>query len=131
MKNRRMLSLILALVMVFSLSVTASADVTVEWSKERYEEAATKIDKVPADLSGKTVILHTNDIHGAIAQYAKVAALKADFEASGATVLLVDAGDYSSGDPNVSFSKGVSAIELMNAVGYDYATLGNHEFDYG
>ena len=131
MKNRRMLSLILALVMVFSLSVTASADVTVEWSKERYEEAATKIDKVPADLSGKTVILHTNDIHGAIAQYAKVAALKADFEASGATVLLVDAGDYSSGDPNVSLSKGASAIELMNAVGYDYATLGNHEFDGG
>ena len=131
MKNRRMLSLILALVMVFSLSVTASADVTVEWSKERYEEAATKIDKVPADLSGKTVILHTNDIHGAIAQYAKVAALKADFEASGATVILVDAGDYSSGDPNVSLSQGASAIELMNAVGYDYATLGNHEFDYG
>ena len=131
MKNRRVLSLILALAMVFSLSITASADVTVEWSKERYEEAATKIDKVPADLSGKTVILHTNDIHGAIAQYAKVAALKADFEASGATVLLVDAGDYSSGDPNVSLSKGASAIELMNAVGYDYATLGNHEFDYG
>jgi len=131
MKNRRVFSLILALVMVFSLSITASADVTVEWSKERYEEAATKIDKVPADLSGKTVILHTNDIHGAIAQYAKVAALKADFEASGATVLLVDAGDYSSGDPNVSLSKGASAIELMNAVGYDYATLGNHEFDGG
>ena len=131
MKNRRVLSLILALAMVFSLSITASADVTVEWSKERYEEAATKIDKVPADLSGKTVILHTNDIHGAIAQYTKVAALKADFEAAGATVLLVDAGDYSSGDPNVSLSKGATAIELMNAVGYDYATLGNHEFDGG
>ena len=131
MKNRRLLALLLTLVMAFSLSVSASAAVTVEWSKERYEEAATKIDKVPADLSGKTVILHTNDVHGAVAQYAKVAALKADFEASGATVLLVDAGDYSSGDPNVSLSKGASAIELMNAVGYDYATLGNHEFDYG
>ncbi len=131
MKNRRVLSLILALVMVFSLSISASAAVTVEWSKERYEEAATKIDKVPADLSGKTVILHTNDVHGAVAQYAKLAALKADFEAAGATVMLVDAGDYSSGDPNVSFSQGKSAIELMNAVGYDYATLGNHEFDYG
>jgi 2',3'-cyclic-nucleotide 2'-phosphodiesterase (5'-nucleotidase family) len=130
-KINKMLALVMALAMIFSLSISASAAVTVEWSKERYEEAATKIDKVPADLSGKTVILHTNDVHGAVAQYAKLAALKADFEASGATVLLVDAGDYSSGDPNVSLSKGKSAIELMNAVGYDYATLGNHEFDYG
>ena len=130
-KINKMLALVMALAMMFSLSISASAAVTVEWSKERYEEAATKIDKVPADLSGKTVILHTNDVHGAIDQYVKVAALKADFEAAGATVLLVDAGDYSSGDPNVSLSKGASAIELMNAVGYDYATLGNHEFDYG
>ena len=130
-KINKMLALVMALAMIFSLSISASAAVTVEWSKERYEEAATKIDKVPADLSGKTVILHTNDVHGAVAQYAKLAALKADFEAAGATVLLVDAGDYSSGDPNVSLSKGKSAIELMNAVGYDYATLGNHEFDYG
>ncbi|MBR3560637.1 MAG: 5'-nucleotidase C-terminal domain-containing protein [Oscillospiraceae bacterium] len=132
MKNiNRMLALVMALAMIFSLSITASAAVTVEWSKERYQEAATKIDKVPADLSGKTVILHTNDIHGAVAQYAKLAALKADFVAAGATVVMVDAGDYSSGDPNVSLSKGASAIELMNAVGYDYATLGNHEFDAG
>ena len=130
-KINKMLALVMALAMMFSLSISASAAVTVEWSKERYEEAATKIDKVPADLSGKTVILHTNDVHGAIDQYVKVAALKADFEAVGATVLLVDAGDYSSGDPNVSLSKGASAIELMNAVGYDYATLGNHEFDGG
>ena len=131
MNNRRLLALVMALVMVFSLSISASAAVTVEWDKDRYAADATKIDKVPADLSGKTVILHTNDVHGAIEQYAKLAALKADFEATGATVILVDAGDYSSGDPNVSLSQGASAIELMNAVGYDYATLGNHEFDYG
>jgi 2',3'-cyclic-nucleotide 2'-phosphodiesterase (5'-nucleotidase family) len=131
MNKRRLLSLFLTLVMALSLSVTASAAVTVEWDKATYEAAATKISEVPADLSGKTVILHTNDVHGAITEYAKVAALKADFEAAGATVVLVDAGDYSSGNPNVSFSEGTSAIELMNAVGYDYATLGNHEFDYG
>ena len=132
MKNsNRALSLILALIMTFSLSISASAAVTVEWDKDRYATEATKIDKVPADLSGKTVILHTNDVHGAIGQYAKLAALKADFEGTGATVILLDAGDFSSGDPNVSLSQGASAIELMNAVGYDYATLGNHEFDYG
>ncbi len=132
MRNgKKALALILALVMTLGLSISASAAVTVEWDKEQYASAATKITEVPADLSGKTVILHTNDVHGAIGQYAKVAALKDDFEAAGATVLLVDAGDYSSGDPNVSVSKGAAAIELMNAVGYDYATLGNHEFDYG
>ena len=132
MKNvRKTLALVLALVMILSLSISASAAVTVEWDKARYEAAATKIDKVPADLSGKTVILHTNDVHGAIEQYTKLAALKADFEGSGATVIMIDAGDYSSGATTVSFSQGASAIELMNAVGYDYATLGNHEFDYG
>ena len=132
MKNmNKALALVLALVMTMSLSISAWAAVTVEWDKAAYEAAATKITEVPADLSGKTVILHTNDVHGAIDKYAKLAALKADFEAAGATVLLVDAGDYSAGDPNVSLSQGKSAIELMNAVGYDYATLGNHEFDYG
>ena len=132
MKNiRKVLAIVLALTMTLSMSISAMAAVTVEWSKDRYASEATKTDKVPADLSGKTVVLHTNDVHGAVDQYAKLAALKADFAAAGAAVVLVDAGDYSSGDPNVSFSKGASAIELMNAVGYDYATLGNHEFDYG
>ena len=131
MKNRRLLALVLTLVMVFGLSVSASAAVTVEWDGKRYDEAAAKIAAVPADLKGKTVILHTNDVHGATDQYAKLAALKADFAAAGATVILVDAGDYISGDPSVSISKGASAVELMEAAGYDYATLGNHEFDYG
>ncbi len=85
----------------------------------------------PEDLTGKTVILHTNDVHGAIAGYAHVAALKADYEAKGATVILADAGDYSQGTTYVSLSKGKNAVDMMNLVGYDVATLGNHEFDYG
>ena len=89
-------------------------------------------DVVPAgELEGKTVILHSNDVHGAIAGYANMAALKADFEAKGADVILVDAGDFSQGTTYVSTSKGADAIAMMNAVGYDFATLGNHEFDYG
>ncbi|MBQ1677949.1 MAG: 5'-nucleotidase C-terminal domain-containing protein, partial [Oscillospiraceae bacterium] len=83
------------------------------------------------ELAGKTVILHTNDTHGALMGFAQVAKVKADLEAQGATVLLVDAGDYSQGNPYVSLSKGETAITVMNAAGYDYATLGNHEFDYG
>ena len=60
-----------------------------------------------------------------------MAGLKEEFEEEGADVILVDAGDYSQGTTYVSESKGASAIELMNLVGYDYATLGNHEFDFG
>ena len=82
-------------------------------------------------LSGKTVILHTNDVHGEISLYAKVAALKKDYQAQGADVILADAGDYIQGTPYVSDSKGASAVDLMNAAGYDIATFGNHEFDYG
>ena len=77
------------------------------------------------------MILHTNDVHGAIDGYAKVAALKAEYEAKGAEVLLMDAGDYIQGTTSVSVSKGATAVELMNLAGYDLATLGNHEFDYG
>ena len=83
------------------------------------------------ELAGKTIILHTNDTHGALMGFAQAAKVKADLEAQGATVLLVDAGDYSQGNPYVSLSKGETAITVMNAAGYDYATLGNHEFDYG
>ena len=83
------------------------------------------------ELAGEIVILHTNDVHGAISSYAKVAALKAEYEAKGAEVLLMDAGDYIQGEPYVSVSQGETAIRLMNYVGYDVATIGNHEFDYG
>ncbi|MBR6084863.1 MAG: 5'-nucleotidase C-terminal domain-containing protein [Spirochaetales bacterium] len=81
--------------------------------------------------TGKTVIIHTNDVHGAIAGYAKVAALKADFEAQDANVILIDNGDFSQGTKYVSNSKGLAAVQLMNLAGYDISGIGNHEFDYG
>ncbi len=70
-------------------------------------------------------------MHGAISGYAKVAALKDAYEARGAYVLLMDAGDFIQGDPTVSTSEGATAVELMNLAGYDVASMGNHEFDYG
>ena len=82
-------------------------------------------------MDGKTVILHTNDVHGSIELYAKVAAMKGDYEAQGAQVILADAGDYSQGTVYVSVNKGKDAVTMMNAAGYDVATIGNHEFDYG
>ena len=111
--RRKVLSLLLAAAMMFSLAVTAQAEETTE------------------NMEGDIVILHTNDVHGAIAGYAKVAALKDAYEAKGAYVLLMDAGDFIQGDPTVSVSEGATAVELMNMAGYDLASMGNHEFDYG
>ncbi|MBQ9687412.1 MAG: 5'-nucleotidase C-terminal domain-containing protein [Oscillospiraceae bacterium] len=124
MKNiRKYLAFVLALVMSLSLSISASAyNVTAETKA---------LTDIAADLTGKTVILHSNDVHGEIAGYAYIAALKTELAGRGAEVILADAGDFSQGDPNVSVSKGATAIEMMNAVGYDVVTLGNHEFDYG
>ena len=83
------------------------------------------------EFEGKTVILHSNDVHGAITGYANMAALAADYEAKGAKVIIADAGDFSQGSTHVSISKGLEAVNMMNAAGYNVATLGNHEFDYG
>ena len=83
------------------------------------------------DLMGKIVILHSNDVHGAIEGYAKMAALRKAYEALGAEVILADAGDFSQGSPYVNVSSGVDAITMMNAAGYTVAGLGNHEFDFG
>ena len=114
---RKFLSVLLAMAMVLSLTVTGlAADNAVE---------------AKAEMAGKTVILHTNDVHGAVEGYAYIAQLKADYEAKGAEVILVDAGDFSQGTTYVSSTKGADAVTMMNAAGYDVVTLGNHEFDYG
>lgn len=122
---RKFLSVLLAMAMVLSLTVTGFA--IEDTATTREPEVMTE----EATMAGKTVILHTNDVHGAIAGYAYITALKADYEAMGAEVILVDAGDYSQGTSYVSVTKGLDAIEMMNAAGYDVVTLGNHEFDYG
>ena len=127
---KKLFSLLLTAAMVCSLAVTAGAADVVPISASANGTAAPVAAPAP-DLTGSTVILHTNDVHGAIAGYAKVAALKQYYQDCGAYVLLLDAGDYIQGDPSVSASQGATAIELMNLAGYDAAALGNHEFDYG
>ena len=95
------------------------------------------------NLTGKTVIISTNDVHGAITDFAYVAGLKNKMEERGASVILVDSGDFSTDKPEIQNydsksddakestdkSKGIAAVKIMNAVGYDYACLGNHEFE--
>ena len=118
---RKFLSVLLAFAMMLSLGVTTLAA----------EDTAVGTTAVEQTYAGKTVILHSNDVHGAITGYACIAALKTDYESKGAEVILVDAGDYSQGTTNVSTTKGADAVAMMNAAGYDVVTIGNHELDYG
>ncbi len=119
MNTKKLLSLVVALIVALCAFVPAFA-----------EEAA-------GPLAGKLVILHTNDVHGRgmVASgafgYARIAQLKKNVEALGASVLLLDAGDASQGTPLVNLSYGKAAMEFMNAAGYDAMTVGNHEFDWG
>ena len=114
---KRILAWILALTLALGLVVTGFAEAP----------------------KGRLVILHTNDVHGrAVADpagkvlgYAAIAQYKKDLEAAGDSVLLLDAGDASQGTPLVNLSMGKTAIEFMNAAGYDAITPGNHEFDWG
>jgi len=76
------------------------------------------------------VILYDNDVHCSVDGYAKMAALKAEKQALSPYVTLVSAGDYVQGGSMGAASKGGYIVTIMNAVGYDYVTLGNHEFDY-
>ncbi len=120
-KRVRILALLLALVMVLGTAASVSA---AEGDAEIREAAA------ETDLTGMTVILHSNDVHGAVDEYAKAATLRRLYEAKGAEVFLLDAGDFSQGSPYVNLSRGRDAVVLMNAAGYDLATPGNHELDF-
>lgn len=84
-------------------------------------------------MSDDIVILYTNDVHTYIdnpLSYDVIAAIKDDLQKEYKYVILADAGDHIQGTAYGSMDKGESIINLMNAAGYDVATLGNHEFDY-
>ena len=122
--SKKLVSLILALAMVLAMGSAALADY--------YSNLLPVVMTFPPDFRGKTVILHSNDVHGAIEGYAYMPVLREKFLSLGASdVLMVDAGDFSQGGIYVSVNKGKAAIDMMNAAGYDVVTLGNHEFDYG
>ena len=115
----KLLSLILAAALCLSLTVTVSAAET------------------GAGQEGPVTILYTNDIHTYIDNnvgegnetgltYSKVAGYKNSLDGA----LLVDAGDAIQGTAYGSMDEGATITKLMNAAGYDAATLGNHEFDY-
>ena len=122
--TRKMLSLLLVLALALAMSVPAFA--------VYYNDLLPAVRTMPGSYAGKTFILHSNDVHGAIDGYAYMTGLRNQFLDRGASdVLLVDAGDFSQGSIYVSTTKGKAAIDMMNAAGYDVVTLGNHEFDFG
>ena len=116
-KSMRMLALVLSFIMVLGLFPVARA-----------EEAPVLAN------ADDIVVYYTNDVHtyidGALS-YDNIADLKTETAKQAAGVLLVDAGDAVQGTAYGSMDKGETIIRLMNAAGYDVATLGNHEFDYG
>lgn len=111
---RKVLSFICTLLLTVSLCMPASA--------------------ADGEKSNDIVILYTNDAHAYIdgpLSYDTIGALKKELEKEYRYVLLVDAGDHLQGTAYGSMDKGASIIQLMNKAGYDLATPGNHEFDYG
>lgn len=86
-----------------------------------------------AEQVNTTYVLYTNDVHCGIKDnlgYATLSALRAALSVDH-DVLLADAGDAVQGDNIGTLSNGSYIIDIMNQIGYDVATLGNHEFGYG
>lgn len=84
--------------------------------------------------SGDIIILYTNDVHCGINDgigYGGLSAVKKAMLERTDYVSLVDVGDHLQGDTIGAVSKGAYIIQIMNKAGYDFAVLGNHEFDYG
>ena len=126
--KKRLLGMALAAMMAVSISAAAV-------------ENPPLLIMAPPRAAKEAVILYTNDVHtyidntytkadgtkGEGLRYSTVAALKD----SCPNALLLDAGDHVQGTAYGSMDKGATVVALMNAAGYDAATLGNHEFDYG
>lgn len=126
---RKILSIILAMLMCLSLFGCASG------APAETAVPSQSVPQVETETPGEdVVILYTNDVHTYIDKplsYDVLAALKSELQETYGNVLLVDAGDHIQGTAYGSMDKGESIIKLMNSAGYDLATLGNHEFDYG
>ena len=129
---RKFIAMLLALVMV--LGLTACGSKPVETTPTGTTAPVTEAPTVAAEPQGDIAILYTNDVHtyvDDVLSYDVIAAVKAELAKQYEYVLLVDAGDHVQGTAYGSMDKGETIINLMNAAGYDVATLGNHEFDYG
>ena len=147
--RKRILAGLLVLIIVLTLAACGknpaltetpapvpAAETPVSASEPENQEAVPDIssEPSPADPSGDIVILYTSDIHCGINQgfgYAGLQAIREYHLSQGDAVFLVDNGDNIQGEPVGTMSMGKLPLDLMNAMGYDVAIPGNHEFDYG
>ncbi|MBE6923239.1 MAG: bifunctional metallophosphatase/5'-nucleotidase [Ruminococcaceae bacterium] len=130
---RKIIAMLLALVMVLGLVACGNKPVETTPTGTTAPETQAPTTEA-AEPQGDIAILYTNDVHTYIdnvLSYDVIAAVKAELQNQYEYVLLVDAGDHIQGTAYGSMDKGETIIALMNAAGYDAATLGNHEFDYG
>ncbi len=128
---RKLITVLLVLALCLSLFGCGAAQPAETTAPATTAAVETTAAAEPAE---DIVILYTNDVHtyiDGVLSYDVIAGLKAELELQYGNVLLVDAGDHIQGTAYGSMDKGATIIELMNAAGYDLATLGNHEFDYG
>ena len=86
---------------------------------------------IPDVPESPIVIVFENDVHCAVDGYAKLAGLREQQRMQTPYVTTVSCGDFAQGDVVGSVSHGENIIDIMNQVGYDVVTLGNHEFDFG
>ena len=131
---RKIIAMLLALVMALGLVACGNNTPAETTAPGTTAPAETQPAETQAQFQGTIAILYTNDVHtyiDGVLSYDVIAALKADLANQYDHVLLVDAGDHAQGTAYGSMDKGETIINLMNAAGYDLATLGNHEFDYG
>lgn len=152
-KKMRKSLLLTFIISILALAIAGCSATSNNGSVDNMEQAAENTDistensvsKVEAEEADPIYIVYTNDIHSYIYNTVKdengenkpglrmsnIAAMISDMKAEGKNVILVDAGDELQGDVYGAFDEGESVIELMNACGYNLATPGNHDFDFG
>lgn len=124
-----------SIVVLFFVSCVLIPQVTIAKSEDTKESLITV---ELGSMEGKTVILHTNDMHGRVLYgqngslgIATVAALKIKLEKAGAQVITLDAGDTFRGTTIANRNQGEMIVQLMNTIGYDAMVSGNHDYEYG
>lgn len=124
---KKILSLLLVLVMVLGMFAGCGNNTTPTEPSSSGETTP----NAEINYANSTVILYTGNVRGNVKVYPQIAAAKAAYEEKGATVYLVDAGNYLQGTAAANYDRGLTVYNLMDAAGYDVAAMGMYEFVYG